>query len=170
MPKRTELNQDLDAKYGFRPSTIEDIDRALYNFVNDDLNIFCNTNEGFRKVPVLFASPERAFSIKDDPDLRKNGRTLEYPLISIVRGQMINNPSNKGKYGVYIPPYLVSIFRHTSAFTSVVAQSQSLAKLIRRSQETVRMRRQKRNIIKVHSLLIIRRQCMIHCMSQCQLT
>ena len=59
MPKRTELNQDLNAKYGFRPSTIEDIDRALYNFVNDDLNIFCNTNEGFRKVPVLFAPPDR---------------------------------------------------------------------------------------------------------------
>jgi hypothetical protein len=105
MPKRTELNQELDARYGFRPSTLEDIDRALYNFVNDDLNVFCNTNEGFKKVPVLFASPERAFSIKDDPELRKNGRTLEYPLISIVRGQMINNPSNKGKYGVYIPPY-----------------------------------------------------------------
>jgi hypothetical protein len=105
MPKRTELNQDLDARYGFRPSTIEDIDRALFNYVNDDVNVFCNTNEGFRKVPVLFASPERAFSIKDDPELRKNGRTLEYPLISIVRGQMINNPSNKGKYGVYIPPY-----------------------------------------------------------------
>jgi hypothetical protein len=105
MPKRTELNQELDARYGFRPSTLEDIDRALYNFINDDLNVFCNTNEGFKKVPVLFASPERAFSIKDDPELRKNGRTLEYPLISIVRGQMINNPSNKGKYGVYIPPY-----------------------------------------------------------------
>lgn len=105
MPKRTELNQELDAKYGFRPSTLEDIDRALYNFVNDDLNVFCNTNEGFKKVPVLFASPERAYSIKDDPELRKNGRTLEYPLISIVKGQMINNPSNKGKYGVYIPPY-----------------------------------------------------------------
>ncbi len=105
MPKRTELNQELDARYGFRPSTIEDIDRALFNYVNDDVNVFCNTNEGFKKVPVLFASPERAFSIKDDPELRKNGRTLEYPLISIVRGQMINNPANKGKYGVYIPPY-----------------------------------------------------------------
>jgi hypothetical protein len=105
MPKRTELNQELDARYGFQPSTLEDVDRALYNFINDDLNVFCNTNEGFKKVPVLFASPERAFSIKDDPELRKNGRTLEYPLISIVRGQMINNPSNKGKYGVYIPPY-----------------------------------------------------------------
>ena len=105
MPKRTKLNQDLDAKYAFRPSTIEDIDRALYNFINDDLNVFCNTNEGFKKVPVIFASPERAFSIKDDPELRKNGRTLEYPMMSIIRGQMVNNPASKGKYGVYIPPY-----------------------------------------------------------------
>jgi len=105
MPKRTELNQKLDATYGFRPSTLEDIDRALYNYINDSLNVFCTTNEGFTKVPVLFASPERAFSIKDDPKLRKNGRTLEYPLISIIRGQMQNNPQNKGRYGVYIPPY-----------------------------------------------------------------
>jgi len=105
MPKRTKLNQDLKATYGFRPSTLEDIDRALYNFVNDDLNIFCDTNDGFSKVPVLFASPERSYTIKDDPRLRPNGRTLEYPLISIVRGELVNNPQNKGKYGVYIPPY-----------------------------------------------------------------
>lgn len=105
MPKRTKLNQDLKATYGFRPSTLEDIDTALFNYVNDDLNIFCDTNEGFKKVPVLFASPERAFTIKDDPSLRPNGRTLEYPLVSIVRGNLVNNPQNKGKYGVYIPPY-----------------------------------------------------------------
>ena len=105
MPKRTKLNQDLEATYGFRPSTLEDIDRALFNFVNDDLNIFCETNDGFKKVPVIFSSPERAFTIKDNPDLRPNGRTLEYPLISILRGEMVNNPTNKGRYGVYIPPY-----------------------------------------------------------------
>lgn len=105
MPKRTKLDQDLKAKYGFRPSTLEDIDTALLNFVNNDLNIFCDTNDGFQKVPVIFASPERAYQIKDDPNLRPNGRTLEYPLISIIRGGLINNPENKGKYGVYIPPY-----------------------------------------------------------------
>jgi len=105
MPKRTKLDQDLKAKYGFRPSTLEDIDTALLNFINNDLNIFCDTNGGFQKVPVIFASPERAYQIKDDPNLRPNGRTLEYPLISIVRGGLINNPENKGKYGVYIPPY-----------------------------------------------------------------
>ena len=105
MPKRTELNQELKARYGFNPSTLETIDTAFFNYLNDDLNIFCNTNEGFHKVPVVFASPERAFQIKDDPKLRPNGRTLEYPMMSIVRGTVVNNPSNKGKYGVYIPPY-----------------------------------------------------------------
>jgi hypothetical protein len=105
MPKRTELNQELKARYGFNPSTLETIDTAFFNYLNDDLNIFCDTNDGFHKVPVLFASPERAFQIKDNPTLRPNGRTLEYPLMSIVRGSVINNPSNKGKYGVYIPPY-----------------------------------------------------------------
>ena len=105
MPKRTKLNQDLEATYGFRPSTLEDIDQALFNFINDELNVFCETNGGFKKVPVIFSSPERAFTIKDNPDLRPNGRTLEFPLIAIVRGQMLNNPTNKGRYGVYIPPY-----------------------------------------------------------------
>ena len=94
MPKRTKLNQNLDAVYGFNPSTLEDIDTAFFNYLNDDLNIFCNTNEGFHKVPVMFSTPERAFQIKDNPTLRPNGRTLEYPLISIVRGTVINNPSN----------------------------------------------------------------------------
>ena len=105
MPKRTELNQNLKAMYGFNPSTLEDVDTAFFNFLNDDLNIFCDTNEGFHKVPVIFASPERSFQIKDNPELRPNGRTLEYPMISIVRGTVVNNPQNKGKYGVYIPPY-----------------------------------------------------------------
>ena len=106
MPKRTILDEKLKADYGLTPSTIEDIDRALYNYINDDLNVFCDTNEGFQKVPIIFASPERAYQIKNDPNLRnENGRTLEYPLISIIRSSMTKNPSNKGRYGVYIPPY-----------------------------------------------------------------
>lgn len=105
MPKRTKLNQNLDAMYGFNPSTLEDVDTAFFNYLNDDLNIFCDTNDGWHKVPVMFATAERSFQIKEDPKLRPNGRTLEFPLLSIVRGTVINNPSNKGKYGVYIPPY-----------------------------------------------------------------
>jgi hypothetical protein len=105
VPKRTKLNQDLKATYGFKPSTLEDIDQALYNYLNDDLSISCQTNTGFKKVPIIFASPERAFSIKNDRDLRSNDRVLEYPLMAIVRRNLTKNPENKGRYGVYIPPY-----------------------------------------------------------------
>lgn len=105
MPKRTILNQKLKATYPLKPSTIEDIDQAVYNYLNDDLSISCQTNQGFNKVPIIFASPERSFSIKEHRDLRANDRVLEYPLMAIVRGAMTKNPQNKGRYGVYVPPY-----------------------------------------------------------------
>lgn len=105
MPIRTPLNQKLDSTYGFKPSTLEDIDQALFNYLNDDLSVSCETNSGFKKVPIIFASPERSFSIKNDRDLRSNDRVLEYPLIAIVRRGLTKNPENKGRYGVYIPPY-----------------------------------------------------------------
>ena len=105
MPKRTELNEKLHTEYSLRPSSLEDIDRALFKFVDGELNIHCTTHDGFKKVPVIFASPERAFSLKDDLTLRENGRTLEFPLISIVRSTLVNSPTNKGRYGVFVPPY-----------------------------------------------------------------
>ena len=106
MPIRTPVNTQLTSSYSLSPSTIEDIDYAIYNYINDELNIYTDTNRGFEKVPVIYSIPERAYQIKNDPTLRdQNGRTLIYPLISILRNGMAKNPSNKGKYGVYVPPY-----------------------------------------------------------------
>mgnify|MGYP003151849666 CR=1 FL=1 len=105
MPKNTKLEQDLKADYSLKPSTLEDIDAAIFEYVNNSLNVFCDTNEGFNKVPVIFAGAERAFQIKNQQELRKNGRSLEYPIISIIRTSLTKNPQNKGRYGVYIPPY-----------------------------------------------------------------
>jgi len=104
MPIRTPLNTKLSSSYTLAGSSIEDIDFAVYNFVNDDLNIFVDTNEGFEKVPVLYAIPERAFQIKNDPDIRPNGRTLKYPLISIHKNAVTQDPANKGIYGVHQYP------------------------------------------------------------------
>ena len=120
MPKRTILNQDLKADYGLNPSTLEDIDYALYKYLDEILNISCETNEGFKKVPIIFALPERAFQIKNNPDLRPDGRMLQYPLISMARRDVTKNPSNKGRYGVLI--------RLIMNFTKEGEQSQSLAK------------------------------------------
>ena len=36
----------------FMPSTIETVDVALFNWLNEELNIFCTTNEGWKKYPL----------------------------------------------------------------------------------------------------------------------
>jgi len=106
MPIRTPLNEDRNAVYPLAPSTLENIDQAMYDYIDNDLNIFCDTNTGFKKVKVSYAGAERAFEIKNDPTKRsQGGRTLEYPLISVLRQGLISNPANKGRYGVHVPPY-----------------------------------------------------------------
>ena len=52
----------------FMPSSLETIDRAMIRFVDEDLNLFTNTNEGFKKVPVLWVTAERAFQIKHNKE------------------------------------------------------------------------------------------------------
>ena len=106
MPIRTKAeNVSNESVYSLAPSTIEDIDYAIYEYINKELDIFTETNEGFKKVPVLFSVPERSFQIKSDPTLRPNGRTLLYPLISIMKNSITKDPSKKGRYGVHVPPY-----------------------------------------------------------------
>ena len=82
MPIRTPINTQLSSSYSLAPSKIEDIDYAVYNFLNEKMDIFVDSNEGWEKVPVIYSLPERAYQIKNDPDLRPNGRTLKYPLIA----------------------------------------------------------------------------------------
>ncbi len=106
MPIRTKAPRVQNkAVYPLNPSTLEDVDYALYEFINDELNIYSETNRGFKKVPVMYSVPERAYQIKNDPNLRPNGRTLLYPLISILKTSINQDPTKKGRYGVHIPPY-----------------------------------------------------------------
>ena len=75
-------------------STIEDIDRAVLNFIDERLNISVDTNEGFKKVPVLWVTAERAFQIKHNKDLRDKEETLILPLITIDRKNIEKNPNS----------------------------------------------------------------------------
>ncbi len=108
MAFKTPVNVKQNSDYTLRPSTLEDIDYALYNYLNDSLNIFVDTNEGFNKVPIIYAIPERARQIKDNQDLRQKGKTLIYPLMSISRTAINQDPAKKGRYGVHIPPFFTS--------------------------------------------------------------
>ena len=69
----------------FMPSTLETIDYAVYDYINEELNLATTSNKGFKEVPIIWASNERAYQIKAYKDLRDDEETLIYPLITLER-------------------------------------------------------------------------------------
>jgi hypothetical protein len=80
----------------FMPSTIETIDQAFYNWTNDTMNPSAETNKGFKKVPVIWISAERAFQIKADKELRDLNGIIKLPLLIVNRTSIIKDPAFKG--------------------------------------------------------------------------
>jgi hypothetical protein len=82
----------------FMPSTLENIDKAMVQFIADDLNLFATTNEGFKKVPVLWVSAERSYQTKAwyNTESRDTEQTLIYPLITISRANVTKEPTFRG--------------------------------------------------------------------------
>lgn len=102
MSDKSRKNDEIIQEIKFMPSTIETIDLALYDWLNEELDIFCTTNEGWKKVPLIWSMPERAFQIKDNKDLRKKD-TFILPAISVERVSLVKDPSFKGVAWSHIP-------------------------------------------------------------------
>mgnify|MGYP003132905778 CR=1 FL=1 len=86
-----------------KPSTIETIDFAIYELINEGFDLHTSTNTGHRKVPVLWISPERAFNSKDK-EIRDSVGKLKLPLITIERTAMSKDPTFKGGYQAHLFP------------------------------------------------------------------
>ena len=86
------------------PSTIETVDHAFFSWVNEELNIFCTTNDGWSKVPVAWVMSERAHKAKADKSLRDDSGALIAPVISVTRESVTKDPARKGTYWAHIPP------------------------------------------------------------------
>ena len=67
------------------PSTIETIDRAMHGWLEGRMDIFCNTNKGWKKVPVIWVSAERAYQVKQDKGIRDSSGALVLPIITLQR-------------------------------------------------------------------------------------
>ena len=78
------------------PSTLETIDRAMLDFIDEELNLSVGTNEGFKKVPVLWVTAERAYQLKQNKDIRDSEETLILPLITINRSNVTKEPDFRG--------------------------------------------------------------------------
>jgi hypothetical protein len=87
----------------FMPSTLETIDRAIFKFVDEGLNLHVDTNKGWKKVSFIWVSAERAFQIKDNKDLRDSQGVLKLPLATIERTSVTKDPAFKGTFQAHIP-------------------------------------------------------------------
>ena len=84
------------------PSTLETIDRALYEWL-DELDIFATTNRGWKKVPTIWAGSERAHQVKNDKDIRDSSGVLKLPIITISRESVVKDSNFKGVVWAHIP-------------------------------------------------------------------
>lgn len=86
------------------PSTIENVDFAFYDWLNDSLNLQCNTKDGIRKTPVIWVTPERAFQVKQNKEFRDIGGALKPPMITVERTGIVKDVRNNGTYYTNLPP------------------------------------------------------------------
>ena len=95
-PRKAELAPLKELE--IQPSTIETIDRALFDYIDEELDIFCSTNKGFKKVPFIWAGAERAFQIKHNRELRDVNGWLIYPIMSMERTGITKDLAKRGAY------------------------------------------------------------------------
>mgnify|MGYP003124028518 CR=1 FL=1 len=87
LKKDTDV-QEIERDIPRYKSDLEDIDMALYNFLDRRLDIQTSTNKGFRKVPVIWAGAERSQNVKREDILRDKKGNVIYPIIVVERGNI----------------------------------------------------------------------------------
>ena len=78
------------------PSNLENIDLAMYRWLDEQMNLFTNTNSGWKKTPVVWIVGERAFQVKDNKDLRDDVGSFILPVITLERTGMNKDLNKKG--------------------------------------------------------------------------
>tara|TARA_Y100000034_G_C6853813_1_gene387685 strand:- start:352 stop:1272 length:921 start_codon:yes stop_codon:yes gene_type:complete len=87
----------------FMPSTLEIIDTALFEYIDNELDIHTKTNKGWKKSPVIWVSAERSFQIKNDKKLRDSNGNLILPLVTVERTSVTKDPAFKGVFQAHQP-------------------------------------------------------------------
>lgn len=95
---------DEIAKIHFEPSTVENIDRSVLDYIKS-LKLAVDTNQGFTEVPVLWGTSERSFLSKDKKEIRDEQGTLKFPLISIRRSSLSKPLKSGGVFQGNVPEF-----------------------------------------------------------------
>jgi hypothetical protein len=80
------------------PSTIETIDLGIYRYIDENFNLHTRTNEGLKKVPVIWSGTERTFQVKNNKEIRDSVGKIKLPIITINRDSVNKDPAFKGTF------------------------------------------------------------------------
>ena len=89
----------------FQPSTLETVDYAIYDYINEKLSLKTTTNKGTEKVPVIWSSAERSHQIKNNKEYRDNEGLIILPAITIERTSVVKDLNTRGAYYGHIFPF-----------------------------------------------------------------
>jgi len=87
--------QNIPADFNLPPCGIEDIDKALFNLFDKQIQFTISQKEQNRKVPVVFATGERFALIKRKVPIRDENDAFILPLISIRRTGIDQSPNSE---------------------------------------------------------------------------
>jgi len=94
--------ETLNPLLPYKASTFETIDFALYDWLNETMDLFCSTNEGWQKVSCIWVAGER--SGQRSNQIRTRSGIVNYPVITIERTAVNKDLNKKGSYYGNIPP------------------------------------------------------------------
>ncbi len=129
-------------EFTFEPSTIENIDMGLYSWVSNTLALHTTTNEGWKKVPVIWLGAERSFQVKKDQLLRDSDDRLKLPIISVTRESIAKDPGFKGRFQAHYNEKddykggTVTITRRVEQSKTRNFTNADIAKLLKDSRQT----------------------------------
>tara|TARA_R100000152_G_C6776395_1_gene205492 strand:- start:1420 stop:2664 length:1245 start_codon:yes stop_codon:yes gene_type:complete len=98
------MSETIDAKIHFEVSTIETIDQSVLNFVKG-LNLSAKTNKGFKPVPIVWGTAERAYQVKKNKEIRDSQGLLVLPIISIKRTGFTKSNASPGVFQGNVPEF-----------------------------------------------------------------
>ena len=99
-PFSKRLN-DYEGKH-ISDSRIENIDAAMFKYIDENLDLQVVTKSGFKKVPVVMTSAER-MNLSKRQGLRDADGSLIMPVITVERTSMTKSPSEKGTVWANVP-------------------------------------------------------------------
>jgi len=85
MAVKTRNEEDKSRDIPRFKSELEDIDIALYKFLDETMDVKTETNKGFKKVPVIWSGSERSHNIKSEGVNRDLTGQVVLPVISVER-------------------------------------------------------------------------------------